>query len=192
MTNTRLVCVCILLLATGCTGNRTDASKRINLMEKAPINTNDSGLGPYYKKIYYFPYIVRLGKQPHNAFIQVDSSYFNTKHLETSTREDYYAKVIALLPKDDLTAYHAVWALPEMQKLQQADGGYGTIVTWIKEKLDKTNGHYIIEVRRNDIEQLSLVKGISYFRVWLHPLRVEIADESGYFVPLQSWRRLNK
>ena len=192
MTISRIACILLLLIVTGCTGNKGDQSKRINFMEKSPLKVTDTGFGPYYKNIYFLPYIIRLDKQPKSAFIQVDSAYFAAKRLDANTREDYYNKVIALLPKEELQAHKIVWALPEMRKQQQADGGYGTIVTWTKERMDKKSGYYLIEVRRNDVERLSVVKGTSYFRIRLHPMKIEIADESGYFVSLEAWRRLSK
>ena len=192
MSIVRLAAIIICIVIAGCKGKKGDSAKRINLIEKSPIKTGDSSLAPYYKNKYYLPYIVRLDKKAKSAFIQIDTAYFNTQKLDNNTREDYYNKAIALQPKDDLQAFRAVWSLPEMRDLQQGDGGYGTIVTWIKERADQKNKAYIIEIRRNDVEQLSLVKGTSFFRIRLHPQSIEIADESGYFVTLQAWRTQRK
>ncbi len=186
-----IYCILFLALAAGCKG-KGDPAKRINLVENPNLKMRDTAYAPFYAEKYYSPYIVRLTNAYKKAFIQVDSIYGKETHLEKGNREVYYKKVNSLLPKDDLEVFKTIWSLPEVQDLQIADGGNGTILTWIKDRLDKKSGYYIIEVRRNDIEQQSLVPDISYFRIRLRPSHIEIADESAYFVSLDSWRKTQK
>lgn len=176
------------LLLAGCMGN-VDKSKKINLIENSSLTLRDTSFESYYQDRLYSPYIIRLDKNEKSAFIQVDSIYTKTSHLDKNTREEYYKKALALQPKDDIEAHRAIWAIPEMRDMQNADGGNGTIMTWIRERLDAKSGYYIIDVKRNDVEQLSQVKGTSSFRIRLRPRVIDISDESGYYVSLDVWRR---
>lgn len=189
MTIARFACLCLLFLVASCTGKKDDKGKKINLIENSNIKLRDKSFDKYYNDQYYSPYIVRLDKNTNSAFIQVDSVFGKVDHLDKNTREDYYKKALSLLSKDEIEAHKAIWAIPEMRQLQEADGGNGTIVTWIKEELDHKSGYYIIDVKRNDVEQLSQMKGISSFRIRLRPRTIDIADESGYFVSLTVWKR---
>lgn len=188
----RLACICLLLLSLGCKGMKSDKTERINLIENKNINLRDSAFNNYYNDLYYSPYIIRLDNNAKSAFIQVDSAYDKVNHLDKNTREAYYKKALALQSKDDREVHKAIWAIPEIREQQSADGGNGTIVTCIKERLDAKSGYYIIEVQRNDVEQLSTVRGTSQFRIRLRPRTIDIADESGYFVSLDVWRRARK
>ena len=189
MTVIRYSTFCILLAMASCMGKTGDNTKRINLIENSNIKLRDTSYQKYYSDLYYSPYIIRLDKNTKSAFIQIDSVYGKTDHLDKNTREEYYKRALTMLPKDDFEAHKAIWALPEMRELQEADGGNGTVVTWIKEHLDKKSGYYLIDVKRNDVEQLNQMKGISSFRIRIRPRSIDIADESGYFVSLAVWRR---
>lgn len=190
MTVTRLVYIfCLVLVMAGCIGKKGDDTKRINLIENSNIKLRDTSFQKYYSDLYYSPYIIRLDKNTKSAFIQIDSAFNNTDHLDKNTREEYYKRALSLLSKDDIEAHRAIWALSEMRQRQEADGGNGTVVTWIKEHLDHKTGYYLIDVKRNDVEQLNQMKGISSFRIRLRPRNIDIADESGYFVSLAVWRR---
>ncbi len=186
-----IILIIILVFLAACKG-KPDADKRINLIENPNIKLHDTAFDKYRNGILFSPHIIRLDHQKKPAFIQIDSAYFNTKSLDRTNREDYYKRVIATLPKDEVEAHRKVWSIHEVRDLQQGDGGNGTIVSWTKEILNEKNGYYLIELKRNDIEEMGQLYGMSAFRVRLHPYSMEIADESGYFVSLEAWRRTQK
>lgn len=189
---TQIVLLISLYIAfTGCMG-KPDPDKKINLIENHDIKLRDTAFEKYYNNKLFSPHIVRLDNNSKPAFILIDSSYFNTKSLTPADREVYYKKVLALLPKDDLAAHRLVWNIPEVRAMQQGTGGNGTIVSAIKEKMDSKSGYYLVELKRNDVENFSQVYGISLFRVRLRPFSMEIGDESGYFVSMEMWRRAQK
>ncbi len=179
----------LLTLMVSCIGKKAENNKKINLIENPNIKLRDTAFQKYYSDIYYSPYLIRLDQQPKSAFIQIDTVLNKANHLDKNTREGYYKSALSLLTKDDLEVHKTIWAIPEFRELQQADGGNGTIVTWIREHIDRKSGYYIVDVKRNDVEQLSQMKGISSFRIRLRPKNIEISDESGYFVSLAVWKR---
>jgi hypothetical protein len=183
--------ILILVFLAACKG-KPEPDKRINLIENPNIKLHDTAFDKYRNGILFSPHIIRLDNQKKAAFIQVGSAYFNMKSLDKNTREDYYKRVVATLSKDEIEAHRKVWSIHEVRDMQQGDGGNGTIVSWTKEILNETNAYYLIELKRNDVEEMGQVYGMSAFRVRLRPYSMEIADESGYFVSLESWRRTQK
>ena len=178
----------LLLPLCGCGGKGGDRKGHINLIEKEALQPRDAKTQGYYDSRYYLPNVVRLNKGQKNAFIYIDSlRYKPAGLLDKTNREEYYSKAIANVSPNELQVHRAIWAMPEVQKLQMADGGYSTVVTYIT-ATPKTTGHYIVELRRNNIEEMTPEKDISSFRVKLNPLVIEVANESGYYVPLKAWR----
>ena len=181
-----------LLLILFCVGtackSHTDSAGRINLIEKNPIAQRDSKTQGYYDSRYYMPNVVRMEPGNKNAYIFVDSPNQQTAGLiDKGNREEHYKKAVAMMDKNDLKVHHAIWALPEVQRLQLADGGYNTIVTYITSRPGATD-HYTVELRRNNIEEMTPEKNVAAFTVKLHPLEIQVADESGYYVSLKAWR----
>lgn len=186
-----ILLIILVAFLAACKG-KPASDKRINLIENPNIKLHDTAFDRYRNGILFSPHIIRLDNQKKPAFIQVDSAYFSIKSLDKNNREDYYKKVIATLSKDEVEAHRKVWSIHEVRDMQQGDGGNGTIVSWTKEVLNDKNGYYLIELKRNDVEEMRQVYGMSAFRVRLRPYSMEIADESGYFVSLESWRRTQK
>ncbi len=177
-----------LLLLIPCGDNSARKKERIQFGVVAPIKPVDTITQAFFDGRYYSPYIIRLGTKYKRSFINIDSAYFNIAHLTPAERETYYQKVVGLLPKEDVQVYQLIWALPEMHQLLTADGGPGTIVTWIKDRPSEHNDKYVVEIRKNEIKKFRLEKDLAYFRISLHPIAIEIATESEYYVPLKKWR----
>lgn len=183
--------IIVILIFSGC-GGKHEPVKRMNLIENPNIKLHDSAYEKYYKGELFSPHIIKLDNADKAAFMQVDSTYFSAKSLDKNTRDDYYKRVLAVLPRQELEAHKKIWSIPEIRALQQGDGAAGTIVSWTKEVLDEKSGYYLIQLKRNDIEELSPVYGIASVRIRMHPLVIDLADESGYFVSLEAWRRAQK
>ena len=188
----RYIITILLAIAFWSCNNNPDPNKGINLIENPNIKLRDTAFEQYHKGNLFSPHIVRIDNNKQAAYMKIDSIYFNVKSLDKNTRADYYKKTIALQSKDELEAHRRVWGIKEVRAMQQSDGGPGTIVSWTKDILDAKSGYYLIELKRNDVEEMSQVYGISVFRVRLHPASMEIGDESGYFVSLEAWRRTQK
>lgn len=171
---------------------KPDPKKKIDMISNPDIKLRDTAYEKYYQGVLFSPHIVRLDNAEKPAFIQVDSCYFNMKALDKNTREDYYKRVIALLPKQELEVHRLIWKIADVRGIQQGNGGEGTIVSAIREVLDEKSGYYLADLKRNDVEQMSPIIGISTFRIRLHPLNIEVADESGYFLSLASWQQAQK
>jgi hypothetical protein len=183
-----------VLLICGCNG-RHGAGHKMHLSLIAPpnpIKKKDTTQDAFYKNRYYLPTIIRLSRNDKEAFIRIDSPYFNFQRLDTNNREAYYEKVIAAIPEEDKEVYRIIWTVPEMRKMQTADGGYGTLVATIASRPDKEHAYYVAEIKRNNIDEMPLDNDIAYFRIKLHPLQVELSDQSAYFVSLEEWEHVNK
>lgn len=179
------------IMGTGCKLKR-DPNKKIDMISNPNIKLHDTAFEKYYAGTLFSPHVVRLDNGSKPAFIQVDSSYFGTKSLDKDTRDAYYKKVLTLLPKDELEVHRRIWAIAEVRAIQQGTGGAGTILSSIREVLDAKSGYYLVDMKRNDIEQLNPLNGIAGFRIRLRPLVIEVGDESGYYVSLESWKSSQK
>ena len=174
----------LIVVSCGHTG------KKINFLETAPIKPKDSVTQAYYDGRYFSPYIIRLGKSPAKEFIKIDTTFIKTKLITKTNREEYYKQTMQKIAPEELRVYRLIWQLPEMKALQTADGGNGTIVIRIKDKPASDRHYYEVEVMKNEIEQLTPVKDLTFFRIYLHPQKIEIASQSEYFVSLDKWRKV--
>jgi len=185
----RFACFIFAIILCSCKG-KPDAGRKVNLLQRSSIE-RDSKEKDYYDSRLYLPNVVRLYAGSKRAFIYIDSPALNPGKLDSSNREAYYAKALATVSSEDLRVHEAIWAIPEVRKMQQGDGGYGTLVTWITGRPHPSD-HYVVELRKNDIAEMTPLNDVSSFTVRLHPLKIEVTNSSGYYVPLAEWQAARK
>jgi len=185
----RLIYFIVAVAFVGCVG-KTGNSKKVNLLQRSTID-KDSKLADYYSNKLYLPNVVRLHTGDKHGFIYIDSLSLNPGRIDNASREAYYIRAIATVSKEDLQVHEAIWAIPEVRKMQQGDGGNGTVVTWITGRPHPSD-HYTVELRKNDIDEMTPLNDICSFTVRLHPLKIEVANSSGYYVPVSEWRAAQK
>jgi len=185
--------VLLIVLLYACHDKNSEKHEhKLSIFATDPIKKRDSLQDAFYKNKYFLPTVIRLDRNDKEAFISIDSPYFQTTRLDNNNREVYYTKVIALQPKEDIQVYYIIWQVPEMRKMQTADGGYGTLVANITKRPDKENPYYVVEIRINNIDEMPPANDISSFRIQLNPLQVALSDQSGYYVSLEEWEHVNQ
>jgi hypothetical protein len=184
----------LLAIATSGCKQKKDKKKEINLWVKPTVRSIDSSIQAFYTNVYYLPNIIRLSNDMRYAFAMVDSvpGVSNSTRLTQTNREQHYAHALPSIMPQDIEAYRFAWQLPEMQKMQHGDGGYGTLFTSIGSRPSKDTPLYVIEVRKNNIQEFPVNDSIGYIKYNTQTHEVWIADNSGYFIPLKSFRAANK
>jgi hypothetical protein len=175
----------------GCKGRLPEHKKIMLVAVASPL---DSTIKGFYDNKYYMPNIVRL---PHStfgrAFIYVDSpgSMPRDNRLLPAEREVFYTNALGKVAATDKDAYYKAWSLPEIQKLQQADGGYGTVFLTITSRPVKDTPLYIIEIRRNNVKEFPLHSSLAFVKFDERTHETWMADNTGYYVPLSAIRAIH-
>ena len=190
-TATTLLLLTVWVAAVGCKG-KPEKKKEINLWLAPKSKEIDTAVKGFYDKQLFVPDIIRLPHASGKAFIFVDKLESATAPLKAQEREAYYKTALTKMPEADIAAHQLAWDLQELQALQSADGGYGTVFTTIANRPSKDTSDYIIEIRRNNIEEYPLHSTFAYLKYNVNTHETWLADNSGYYVPLSSIRAIKK
>ncbi|NDC42622.1 MAG: hypothetical protein EBZ77_13925 [Chitinophagia bacterium] len=183
----------LLLLAVvvfpACKG-RPDKRKAIKEQLIGHSSSIDTSMQSFYDNKLYVANIIRFKHKFGKAFVYVDTvkSTPGKWFLQPAEREPFYIAEDARINGSDRAAYQYVWDLPEIQALQVGDGGYGTVYAFIGVRPVKDTGYYIMEIRKNNIQEFPLHQAIGSVKFNLRTHEAWVGDPSGYYVPLSTYR----
>lgn len=184
---------CLLAVLASCGGNDNPYRERkFDLVNANPIKKRDSLTEACYQNKLFLATIIKLNPKDNEAYFCIDSPMFGAKYLTPTNRDDYYKKVVAALPPADRELYRTIWNIKEIREMQNGTGGRGTTVAFIMARPDTDNPYYLVDMRRNNIEELPPEHGISALKIRLKPLQVQLADHSGYYISLEEWQHVNQ
>lgn len=171
-----------------------DSVQKVDTLEEAFMR------GEYFMKEF-----IRLHP---NQFIYVDdycvqevfkdsaakAYYFSVRGLNKDNREEFYQKIIAQLPKEDIAIHELIWSLEEVQEQgAESDGGLYTLATWIAERPSKENPFYSVEIRTNYCWRFGICTVIGFVRVHAKTKQIYVTDmEFVKELTLEEWRRRRK
>jgi len=197
---TPLLNIVLLILLLSCqekkrtTLNNKNDSNYLNKSNKILSNEDtvhqkqeDSLNSLYYQDKLYFSTIIRL--KPNTKFFIYSLALKEPNYLiDSANREEYYNNSIKKITSKELEVHKKIWSYSEIQKMQQGDGGYLTLVTWIDGFPSKEDPYYHVAIKRNMITHLTTSTDIGWVKVKDDLTEVRFCDAIDCYKPID-WNK---
>ena len=132
----------ISLVIFSCSSAPEGEYKTVNTKTKEQIQT-DSLIDAYKAGKFYKQRIIAIDDSL-SGFIFLHKEN-NHRHIPDGVRLGFYAEKRVLMDSMELAIHKMVWALPQMQNINEGDGGYNTKVTAVV----KNGDHYWIDLKQD-------------------------------------------